>query len=88
MALRVSLPDGSPLDLDDGATVFDAAVAIGPRLAKAAIAGRVGAASDPDVTQLVDTRGTRCTTGTPSPSSLSAAATRSRWRFCATRLRT
>ena len=41
MSLRVTLPDGSPLELDDGATVYDAAAAIGPRLAKAAIAGRV-----------------------------------------------
>ncbi len=41
MTLHVTLPDGSPLELDDGATVADAAAAIGPRLAKAAIAGRV-----------------------------------------------
>ncbi len=54
MPLRVTLPDGSPLELDDGATVRDAAAAIGPRLAKAAIAGRVTAAADPDVTLLVD----------------------------------
>ncbi|NLE22818.1 MAG: threonine--tRNA ligase [Actinobacteria bacterium] len=54
MTLHVSLPDGSPLELDDGATVRDAAAAIGPRLAKAAIAGRVTAADDPDVTLLVD----------------------------------
>ena len=54
MTLRVTLPDGSPLELDDGATVRDAAAAIGPRLAKAAIAGRVTAAADPDVTLLVD----------------------------------
>ena len=43
MTLHVSLPDGSPLELADGATVRDAAAAIGPRLAKAAIAGRVTA---------------------------------------------
>ena len=54
MTLHVTLPDGSPLELDDGATVRDAAAAIGPRLAKAAIAGRVTAAADPDVTLLVD----------------------------------
>ena len=54
MTLHVTLPDGSPLELDDGATVRDAAAAIGPRLAKAAIAGRVTAASDPAVTLLVD----------------------------------
>jgi len=41
MTLHVTLPDGSPLELSDGATVADAAAAIGPRLAKAAIAGRV-----------------------------------------------
>ena len=55
MTLHVTLPDGSPLELDDGATVRDAAAAIGPRLAKAAIAGRVTAAAEPDVTLLVDT---------------------------------
>ena len=54
MTLYVTLPDGSSLELDDGATVRDAAAAIGPRLAKAAIAGRVTAAADPDVTLLVD----------------------------------
>ena len=54
MTLHVTLPDGSPLELDDGASVRDAAAAIGPRLAKAAIAGRVTAAADPDVTLLVD----------------------------------
>lgn len=54
MTLHVTLPDGSPLELDDGATVRDAAAAIGPRLAKAAIAGRVTAAADPGVTLLVD----------------------------------
>jgi len=32
MTLRVTLPDGSPLELDDGATVYDAAAKIGPRL--------------------------------------------------------
>ena len=47
MTLHVTLPDGSPLELDDGATVRDAAAAIGPRLAKAAIAGP-HAAVDPD----------------------------------------
>ena len=55
MTLRVTLPDGSPLELADGATVADAAAAIGPRLAKAAIAGRVTAADSPDGTRLVDT---------------------------------
>ncbi len=41
MNLRVTLPDGSSLDLDRGATALDAASAIGPRLAKAAVAARV-----------------------------------------------
>jgi threonyl-tRNA synthetase len=54
MTLHVTLPDGSPLELADGATVLDAAAAIGPRLAKAAIAGRVTATAMPDVTRLVD----------------------------------
>ena len=55
MTLRVTLPDGSPLELDDGASVADAAAAIGPRLAKAAIAGRVTAAGSDDGARLVDT---------------------------------
>jgi threonyl-tRNA synthetase len=41
MTLRITLPDGSPLELDDGATAADAAAAIGLRLAKAAIAARI-----------------------------------------------
>ena len=49
MTLRVTLPDGSPLELDDGATVYDAAAAIGPRLARAAIAGRVTRGADGSV---------------------------------------
>src|SRR4051812_10110443 len=40
MALTVKLPDGSPLELPDGATGSDAAAAIGPGLAKAALALR------------------------------------------------
>ena len=52
--MQITLPDGAPLELADGATVRDAAAAIGPRLAKAAIAGRVTAAATPDVTRLVD----------------------------------
>jgi threonyl-tRNA synthetase len=48
MTLHVTLPDGSPLELDDGATVYAAAAAIGPRLAKAAIAGRVTAVGAAD----------------------------------------
>ena len=41
MAISLTLPDGSPLDLEDGATGYDAALAIGPRLAKAALAIKV-----------------------------------------------
>jgi hypothetical protein len=36
MTLHVILPDGSPLELEDGAGVAGAAAAIGPRPAKAA----------------------------------------------------
>jgi len=39
--MNVTLPDGSPLELPDGATALDAAQAIGPRLAKATVAARV-----------------------------------------------
>ena len=52
--MQITLPDGTPLELADGATVRDAAAAIGPRLAKAAIAGRVTAADTPDITRLID----------------------------------
>src|SRR5579863_2659018 len=38
MAIHVTLPDGSPLELADGATGADAAAAIGPGLARAALA--------------------------------------------------
>jgi threonyl-tRNA synthetase len=48
MPIHVTLPDGSPLELADGATVGDAAAAIGPRLAKAAVAGKVTAAGAAD----------------------------------------
>ena len=41
-AMIVTLPDGSRLELPDGATGHDAAAAIGPGLAKAAVAVRVG----------------------------------------------
>ena len=42
MSITVKLPDGSPLELDEGATGADAAAAIGPGLAKAALAIRAG----------------------------------------------
>src|SRR5665213_530996 len=38
MATRVTLPDGNPLELTDGANGADAAAAIGPGLARAALA--------------------------------------------------
>jgi len=41
MAITLTLPDGSPLELQDGATGYDAAASIGPRLAKAAVAVKV-----------------------------------------------
>jgi threonyl-tRNA synthetase len=40
--MRVTLPDGSAKELDDGATGADLAAAIGPGLARAALAIRVG----------------------------------------------
>jgi threonyl-tRNA synthetase len=43
MALTVTLPDGTPLELPDGATGADAAAAIGPGLAKAALAVELNA---------------------------------------------
>ena len=45
MAITVTLPDGKALELRDGATGADAAAAIGPGLARAALAIEVG---DPD----------------------------------------
>ena len=42
MSITVKLPDGSPLELDEGATGADTAAAIGPGLAKAALAIRGG----------------------------------------------
>ncbi len=43
MAITVTLPDGKALELKDGATGADAAAAIGPGLARAALAIEVGA---------------------------------------------
>jgi threonyl-tRNA synthetase len=40
--MRVALPDGSDLLVSDGATPSDVAQSIGPRLAKAAVAARIG----------------------------------------------
>jgi threonyl-tRNA synthetase len=39
--MKVLLPDGSELAVADGATVADVAQSIGPKLAKAAVAGRI-----------------------------------------------
>ena len=41
-AITVKLPDGAPLELEEGATGADAAAAIGPGLAKAALAIKAG----------------------------------------------
>jgi threonyl-tRNA synthetase len=43
MAVTVTLPDGKALELQDGATGADAAAAIGPGLARAALAIEIGA---------------------------------------------
>jgi threonyl-tRNA synthetase len=40
-SITVKLPDGSSLQLDEGATGADAAAAIGPRLAKDALGVKV-----------------------------------------------
>ncbi len=45
-ALTVKLPDGSPLELGDGATGADAAAAIGPGLARATRDPRRGRGRD------------------------------------------
>ncbi len=41
-SMHVNLPDGTAIELVDGATGLDAALAIGPRLAQAAVAVEVG----------------------------------------------
>ncbi|HXW58326.1 MAG TPA: threonine--tRNA ligase [Solirubrobacteraceae bacterium] len=46
MAITVTLPDGNKLELPDGATGADAAAAIGPGLARAALAIAVGDGQD------------------------------------------
>ncbi len=53
MPVRVTLPDGTPLQLDDGATGADAAAAIGPGLARAALAVQV---SHPEAGEQPQTR--------------------------------
>lgn len=54
MSLTVHLPDGKSLQLPDGASGADAAAAIGPGLAKAAIAIRVGHPEAGEAPQLRD----------------------------------
>ena len=39
--ISISLPDGSPKELASGATAADLAAAIGPGLARAAVAARI-----------------------------------------------
>src|SRR5687768_5103759 len=48
-AINVKLPDGSSLELEEGATGADAAAAIGPGLAKAALAVRANGAGAQDL---------------------------------------
>jgi len=55
MAVTVTLPDGKALELGDGATGADAAAAIGPGLARAALAIEVGA-QDPNPAHLAELR--------------------------------
>ncbi len=45
MSVTVTLPDGNQLELPDGATGADAAAAIGPGLARAALAIEISAAA-------------------------------------------
>jgi threonyl-tRNA synthetase len=46
MSVTLTLPDGKQLELPDGATGADAAAAIGPGLARAALAVQIGAGAD------------------------------------------
>jgi threonyl-tRNA synthetase len=48
--IAVKLPDGSEKHLPEGATVLDLAAAIGPRLAQAALAGRIDGEHEVDLT--------------------------------------
>jgi threonyl-tRNA synthetase len=54
MAIKVTLPDGTPLELPDGASGADAAAAIGPGLAKAALAIELSSDTNGDGSQLRD----------------------------------
>src|SRR5437764_10105789 len=54
MAVTVTLPDGALLELEDGATGADAAAAIGPGLARAALAVQLGSAEANGDGEVVD----------------------------------
>jgi threonyl-tRNA synthetase len=54
MSLTVTLPDGKQLELPDGATGADAAAAIGPGLARAALAVEVGERANGELPQVRD----------------------------------
>jgi threonyl-tRNA synthetase len=54
MSITVTLPDGNPLELPDGASGADAAAAIGPGLARAALAIELGSATAGEPPQLRD----------------------------------
>ncbi|MGA9874313.1 MAG: threonine--tRNA ligase [Solirubrobacteraceae bacterium] len=54
MSITVTLPDGKALELADGATGADAAAAIGPGLAKAALAVEVSHPETEEVSQVRD----------------------------------
>ena len=54
MSIKLTLPDGNELELPDGATGADAAAAIGPGLARAALAVEVAHADDEDGPQVRD----------------------------------
>src|SRR5436190_21494479 len=54
MPVTVTLPDGTQLELQDGATGADAAAAIGPGLARAALAVQVGTAGSNGDGEVVD----------------------------------
>jgi threonyl-tRNA synthetase len=54
MSVTVTLPDGTPLELEDGATGADAAAAIGPGLARAALAIEVSQPAQDGTAQLRD----------------------------------
>ena len=68
--MTVTLPDGSALELDAGATGADAAAAIGPRLARDALAVRVDGEVRDLAAPLAD--GARIEVVTPDPDDPSA----------------